>query len=65
VDERETEEEVVEVQPGVIVRGVDIPFGDLVGLLVKVSFAAIPAGIIVYVAGWFVIGILSGILSGT
>lgn len=41
----------------IVVVGVDLPFGDLVTLYLKMAFAAIPAAIII--AGvWFVVGAL-------
>ena len=46
----------------VIIKGIDIPFWDLVSLLVKFSFAAIPAAIIVAII-WGIIGsFLGGVL---
>ncbi len=44
----------------VIIKGVDIPFMDLVVLLVKLAFAAIPAMIVIY----FVFGFMSMIFGG-
>lgn len=44
--------------------GIDIPFWDLVFLLVRLSMAAIPAAIILVVA-WFIVGgFLVGVLGG-
>jgi hypothetical protein len=44
--------------------GVDIPFGDLLMLFIKVGFAAVPAVIILAIA-WSVIGgVLAGVLAG-
>jgi hypothetical protein len=47
----------------VVITGIEIPFRDLVVLLVKVSFAAIPAGIIVGVVYFFVWYFLANLLS--
>ena len=44
----------------VIIEGVDIPFIDLVVLLVKLAFAAIPAMIVIFT----VFGILSTLFGG-
>lgn len=48
---------------GVVIRGLDVPFGDLVFLLVKLAIAAIPAAIIVTLIMAVVWGVLGGILS--
>ena len=42
---------------GTVITGIDIPFMEWVELLVKVSFAAIPAAIII-AAVWLIIGIV-------
>jgi hypothetical protein len=44
----------------VTITKLDIPFGNLVWFLVKVSFAAIPAGIVVTIV-W---GVLASVLAG-
>ena len=44
----------------IIIRGIDIPFMDLVILLVKLAFAAIPAMIVIFV----VFGLLSTLFGG-
>ncbi len=44
----------------VIIKGIDIPFFDLVVLLVKIALASIPAMIIIY----FVFALLSVIFNG-
>ena len=44
----------------IIIRGIDIPFMDLVVLLVKLAFAAIPAMIIIFT----VMGLLSTLFGG-
>jgi len=44
----------------VIIRGVDIPFMDLVVLLVKLAFAAIPAMVVIY----FVFALMSMLFGG-
>lgn len=46
---------------GVVIQGVDIPFGDLVVLIFKATLAAIPAGIILGIVGAVLFGILAGI----
>ncbi len=44
----------------IVIRGIDIPFMDLVVLLVKLAFAAIPAMIVIFT----VFGLLSTLFSG-
>jgi len=44
----------------IIIKGIDIPFMDLVILLVKLAFAAIPAMIIIFT----LFGILSSLFGG-
>ena len=44
----------------IIIRGIDIPFMDLVVLLVKLAFAAMPAMIIIFT----VMGLLSTLFGG-
>ena len=46
----------------VIIKGIDIPFWDLVTLLVKIAFAAIPAAIIVTIIWGIIISFLGNIL---
>ncbi len=46
----------------VVIKGIDIPFGDLVSLLVKISFAAIPAAIIVVIVWGIIMSFLGGLL---
>ena len=43
------------------VSGLDIPFFDLVWLMVKLSFAAIPAAIIIAMLWTFLIELLAGL----
>jgi len=44
---------------GVMITGVDVPFGDLVVLMVKLLFAGIPAGILAYGLWYMVLSFLS------
>lgn len=44
---------------GVVITGVDIPFGDLVVLIIKVMFASIPAYLILFVI-FSIIGVVFG-----
>jgi hypothetical protein len=46
----------------VIIKGIDIPFWDLVTLLVKIAFAAIPAAIIVTIIWGIIISFFGNIL---
>jgi len=46
----------------VVIKGIDIPFWDLVSLLVKISFAAIPAAIIVAIIWGIIMSFLSGLV---
>jgi hypothetical protein len=46
----------------VIIKGIGIPFWDLVTLLVKIAFAAIPAAIIVAIIWGIIISFLGNIL---
>lgn len=48
----------------VVVSGVEIPFGELVGLLIKLGLAAIPAGIIMTLVWLLLGGLLSAIVGG-
>jgi hypothetical protein len=58
--ERKRQELVTEKK--VIIRGIDIPFRDLVFLLVKIAFAAIPAAIIVTIIWGIIVSFLGGIM---
>lgn len=52
--------------PGTVIKGIDIPFGDLVVLLIKLALASIPAGLIVgiiYLMGVVVFTACTGALS--
>ena len=49
-----------ETTNNVVIRGVDIPFMDLVVLLVKLAFAAIPAMVVIY----FVFALMSMLFGG-
>jgi len=49
-----------ETTNNVIIRGVDIPVMDLVVLLVKLAFAAIPAMVVIY----FVFALMSMLFGG-
>jgi hypothetical protein len=40
--------------PGVMLIGIDVPIGDLIGLLIKVFFASIPAGILAW-GLWYIL----------
>ncbi len=44
----------------IVIRGIDIPFMDLVVLLVKLAFASIPAMVVIFA----VFGILSALFGG-
>ncbi len=44
----------------IVIKGIDIPFMDLVVLLVKLAFASIPAMIVIFT----VFGILSALFGG-
>jgi len=48
----------------VVVSGVDIPFGDLVTLILKVMLASIPAYIIMLILFSILFGIFGGMLMG-
>lgn len=52
-----------ERKQNVVIVGIDIPFGQCVGLLVKLALAAIPAGIMIYFVYTFVGSIIFGLLS--
>ncbi len=47
-----------------VVSGVDIPFGDLVGLLIKLALASIPAAIILSMIGFIVGLVLTAVFGG-
>ena len=46
----------------VVIKGIDIPFWDLVSLFVKIAFAAIPAAIIVAIIWVLIVSFLGGVL---
>ncbi len=48
----------------VVVKGVSIPFWDLVKLLVSLAFACIPAAIILAIAWYVILAFFGGILGG-
>ena len=48
----------------VVVTGVDIPFGSLVTLLIKISLASIPAAIILSLLGLVIAVLISFVFSG-
>jgi len=48
----------------VVVTGVDIPFGALVKLIIKVTLASIPAAIIISLLGFVVALIISFVFAG-
>ncbi len=52
--------EIKDSSKKVVVSGVDIPFVDLVILLVKVAFASIPAMVIVY----FIFALFTALFGG-
>jgi hypothetical protein len=60
-----TDEERTITRPGVQITGISIPFWDLVVILTKVTFAALPAAVIaaviVALAGALVYSVLIGI----
>jgi hypothetical protein len=56
-----TDEERAIVRPGVQITGISIPFWDLVVILTKVTFAAIPAAVIIALAGALMFSVLIGI----
>ena len=47
----------------VIIKGIDIPFIDLVVLLVKLAFAAIPAMVVIYMVFAFLTMIFGGMFN--
>jgi hypothetical protein len=57
-DKQKTNRRELAQEGEVTIKGVDIPFMDLVILLVKLSIASIPAAIIVAVIGFVVMGAL-------
>ena len=58
----------VRVQPAgagrVVIAGVDIPFGDLVMLIIKVALASIPAYIILFILFMAVAAVFGGLFAG-
>ena len=48
----------------VIIVDIDIPFGRLISILVKVAIAAVPAAIIVAIFWVFLASILAGVFGG-
>lgn len=48
----------------IVVTGIDVPFGDLVMLLLKIAFAAIPAAIILSIISAVLFGIISAVIGG-
>ena len=50
---------------GVKITGINIPFFDLVTLLVKLAIAAIPAIIIVSIFWAMIVGFLTGLIGGS
>jgi hypothetical protein len=49
---------------GVILVGLDIPFGHLVSLLIEIAVASIPAAIILAIMGMIVSFFFAGCLAG-
>jgi hypothetical protein len=48
----------------IVIRGVDIPFGDLVVLIIKMALAAIPAYIVLFIIFSIIFAILASIFGG-
>ena len=48
----------------VVITGVQIPFGDMVVLILKLVLASIPAYLILFILSVFVAGIFGGIFAG-
>ena len=46
---------------GVVITGVDIPFGDLVRLYVKMALAAIPALLILALLAFVLVALVTGV----
>ena len=62
-DLRDVNRRIQEQGSNVNIQNVNMPFWSMVGLIIKWSIAAIPAGIVMLVIGliiWFVIGIVLG-----
>ena len=59
-EQARTNQEIVRATK-VIIKGIDIPFWDLVALLVKIAFAAIPATMIVAIVWGIIVSFLGGI----
>ena len=60
--EQERKKEELVTAKKVIIKGIDIPFWDLVSLLVKIAFAAIPAAIIIAIIWGIIVSFLGGVL---
>lgn len=48
----------------IILTGIDLPFGDLVMLFVKMGLAAIPAAILLTIIGAVIFGLLTALVGG-
>ena len=48
----------------VIITGFDMPFGSLIGFMIKVALASIPATIILSVVGFIIFFVFSALLAG-
>ena len=46
----------------VVIKKVDISFGDLVGLMIKIGIASVPAAVILAIVYVFAIAMIGGIL---
>jgi len=51
----------MEPRTNIVLRGIDIPFIDLVILLVKLAFAAIPAMIIIFATSGLLTSLFGGV----
>lgn len=49
-------------QPRVVVTDFDISFGNLFGLMLKIGIAAIPVLIVLVIIGFFIAGLLRGMI---
>jgi uncharacterized membrane protein YvbJ len=49
---------------GVVITDIDIPFGRMVGLILKVMFASIPAYIILFIIFAIISAVFSGLIMG-
>lgn len=47
---------------GVVVTDIDIKFWSMVQLMIKFTFAAIPAAIAIYFIGVFILGMVAGLV---